>query len=85
MKHELEPFHRNTPEVDLLADLRRVPEELGKNRVTYREYNERGHFASTAMANRFGSWFAAIYKLNLLRTINRNISDEDLSVNHVEV
>jgi 5-methylcytosine-specific restriction endonuclease McrA len=85
MKYELEPFHRDTPDVDLLADLRRVAEELGKNRVTYREYGERGHFASSTLAKRFGSWFAAIDKLNLRRTINRNISDEDLFVNLVEV
>jgi 5-methylcytosine-specific restriction endonuclease McrA len=85
MKYELEPFHRDTPDADLLADLRRVAEELGKNRVTYREYSERGHFASSTLAKRFGSWFAAIDKINLQRTINRNISDEDLFVNLVEV
>jgi 5-methylcytosine-specific restriction endonuclease McrA len=85
MKYELEPFHRDTPEADLLADLRRVAEELGKNRVTYRDYNERGRFTSSTLAKRFGSWFAAIDKANLRRTINRNVSDDDLFANLVEV
>ena len=85
MKYELEPFHRDIPDEELLADLRRVAEELGKNRVTFREYNERGRFAAGTLAERFGSWFAAIDKANLQRTINRNISDEELFVNLVEV
>jgi 5-methylcytosine-specific restriction endonuclease McrA len=85
MKYELEPFHRDIPDEELIADLRRVAEELGKNRVTFREYKERGHFAPQTLAERFGSWLAAIEKANLQRTINRNISDEELFVNLVEV
>jgi len=85
MKYEVEPFHHDIPDEELLADLRRVAEELGKDRVTFREYKERGRFAPQTLAERFGSWFAAIEKANLQRTINRNISDEDLFVNLVEV
>ncbi|HWF14212.1 MAG TPA: HNH endonuclease [Candidatus Acidoferrales bacterium] len=85
MIYELEPFHRDIPDEDLLADLRRVAKDLGKNRVTYREYNERGRFTAGTLAERFGSWFAAIDKANLERTMNRNISDEELFVNLVEV
>lgn len=85
MKYELEPFHRDIPDEELLADLRRVAEELGKNRVTFREYNKEGRFTASTLVERFGSWFAAIDKADLQRTINRNISDEDLFVNLVEV
>lgn len=85
MKYELEPFHRDISDEELLADLRRVAEELGKNQVTFREYNKEGHFTASTLAQRFGSWFAAIDKANLQRTINRNISDEALFVNLVEV
>ena len=85
MKYELETFHRDIPDEELLADLRQVAEELGKKRVTFREYNARGRFRAATLAERFGSWFAAIDKADLQRTINRNISDEELFVNLVEV
>src|SRR5260370_2402810 len=85
MKYEVEPFHRDIPNEELLADLRRVGEELGKNRVTFREYNEKGRFSAGTLVERFGSWHAAIDKANLQRTINRNISDEELFENLVEV
>jgi predicted restriction endonuclease len=85
MKYELEPFHRDISDEDLLADLRRVAKELGKSRVTFREYRGQGRFAPQTLAERFGSWHAAIGKANLQRTINRNISDEELFENLVEV
>ncbi|MGB9070171.1 MAG: HNH endonuclease [Candidatus Acidiferrales bacterium] len=85
MKYELEPYHWGVPDDQLLADLRRVAGELGKHRVTFREYNERGRFSASTLAERFGSWHGAIDKANLQRTINRNISDEDLFANLVEV
>ncbi len=85
MKYELEPFHRDISDEELLADLRRVAEELGKHRLTFREYKGKGRFAPQTLAERFGSWHAAIGKANLQRTINRNISDEELFENLVEV
>jgi len=44
MKFELEPYHRNVSDEELLEDLRRVAEEIGKRSVTKDEYNEKGHF-----------------------------------------
>lgn len=85
MSYELEPFHRDVPNDELLADLRRVAQELGKSQVTFREYNDRGRFTASTLAGRFGSWNAAIDKADLQRTINRNISDQELFVNLVEV
>jgi HNH endonuclease len=85
MKYELEPFHRDISDEELLADLRRVAEELGKHRVTFREYKGKGRFAPQTLAGRFGSWHAAIGKADLQRTINRNISNEELFENLVEV
>src|SRR5664279_4067059 len=85
MKYELEYFHRDIADEELLEDLRRVGKELGKNRVTFREYNNKGRFSSGTVAERFGSWHPAIDKANLQRTINRNISDEELFKNLVEI
>ena len=85
MKYELEHVHRDVPDTELLGDLRRVAQELRKNRITFREYNKMGRFTASTLAQRFGSWNAAIDKADLQRTINRNISDEDLFENLVEV
>lgn len=85
MKYELEPYHRGVPDEELLADLRRVAKELEKDRVTFREYNQKGRFSATTLAERFGSWHAAIDQADLRRAIHRNISDEQLFKNLVEV
>ncbi len=85
MKYQLEPYHRDVPDKELLADLSRVAKELGKNRVTLDEYNEKGNFHSTTLTRRFGSWFAATDKAGLARTRNLNIPNEELFANLVEL
>lgn len=85
MKFELEPYHRDVPDEELLADLNRVAIELDRNRVTIDEYNERGRFHSTTLTRRFRSWFAATDKAGLRRTRNLNIPNEELFANLVEL
>jgi len=85
VKYELEPYHRNVSDDELLADLRRVAAELDRDRVTIDEYNERGAFHSTTLTRRFGSWFAATDKAHLARTRNLNIPSEDLFANLVDI
>lgn len=85
MKYELEPYNRNAPDEELLADLGRVAKELDKNRVTIDEYNERGRFHATTLTRRFGSWFVATDRAGLGRTRNLNIPNEELFANLVEL
>ena len=85
MKFELEPNHRNVPDEELLHDLIRVAKELGKEKVTIDEYNEKGKYHNTTLARRFGSWFKALERAGLKKTRNLNISDEDLFKNLVDV
>lgn len=85
MKFELEPHHRNIPDAELVADIRRVAGELGKRSVTIDEYNERGTFHNTTLARRFGSWFGALERAGLEKTRNLNISNEELFDNLVDV
>lgn len=85
MKFVLEPHHRNVPEEELIADLRRVASDLGKQTVTIDEYNERGHFHSTTLTRRLGSWFAVLEKAGLKKTRNLNITTEQLFNNLVDV
>ncbi|MCA1636920.1 MAG: HNH endonuclease [Acidobacteria bacterium] len=85
MQFELKPYHRNVSDEDLLKDLKRVSDELGKNKVTIDEYNERGTYHSTTLTRRFGNWFKSLGLAGLSKTRNLNISNEDLFQNLVEV
>jgi hypothetical protein len=82
MKFELEPHNRNVPESELIADLKRVANELQKNSVSCSEYNTRGRFHSDTLARRFSSWSKAVEKAGLAK-VPRNIkqiTDEELLV-----
>lgn len=86
MKFELEEFHRNTSEDEMLADLKRVAEKIGKNSVTMEEYDELGKYHTTTLTRKMGSWFEILKKANL--ESNRspiNIPDEELFKNLEEV
>ena len=79
MKFELEEFHRNTSEEEMLADVRRVAEKINKNSATMDEYKEFGKYHPTTLTRKMGSWFEILKKANL--EVNRspiNISEEEL-------
>jgi Homing endonuclease associated repeat/HNH endonuclease len=82
---KLEEFHRNVPDDALIADLVRVSQMLGKNQITFRDYNHIGKYHSSTVAARFGSWHKALERAGLDRTVDRNIPTEDLFRNIVEV
>ena len=78
MKFQLEEFHRNVTDGDLIADLKHVANDLNKKSVTSREYNERGKFHGQTLILRFGSWLKALEKAGLQKTKDRNITEEEL-------
>ena len=84
-RFELEEFHRNVSDDDLIADVKRVANALKKESITFREFNERGKFHSSTVALRFGSWIGALKKAGLKKSVSRNISDEELFRNLVDV
>lgn len=77
-KFVLERIHRNTPEKELLADLIRVSQIVGRNQISTKEYNQLGIFTSSTYKNRFGSFAIALEKAGLSPLNNRNISKEEL-------
>jgi 5-methylcytosine-specific restriction endonuclease McrA len=85
MKFQLETYHRNIPDEDLLADLQRVAMELRKSSVTIDEYNERGQFHNTTLSRRFGSWFKTLERAGLSKTRNLHISNEELFNNLADI
>ena len=81
MKYELNIFHRNTPDQELLDDLKRVAIKLGKDKITRDEYDKNGEFNSGTLEKRFGNWSTSLIKAGLQINIQRNISDKELFEN----
>jgi len=77
MKFELEEYHRNVPDDELVADLKRVAAELKKDSVSRRQYDERGKFRSATFRRRFRGWIKALEKAGLQKSWNFNITEED--------
>jgi hypothetical protein len=85
MVFEIDAFHRNVSDDELINDLVRVAQEARKTTVTFRDYDSIGKYSSSTIALRFGSWHAALERAGLEKTINRNIPVDDLFQNIVEV
>ncbi|MFH0799653.1 MAG: HNH endonuclease [Pseudomonadota bacterium] len=63
---------------ELLADLRRVAGELGKNTVPQKTYGRLGKFDYSNIGRRFGSWNKALVAAGLILSNEVQISDERL-------
>ncbi len=85
MRFQLEPYHRDTTDAELIEDLRRVAAEIGAPAVTIDRYNDHGRFHATTLTRRFGNWFNALERAGLKKTRNLNIPNEALFENLVEV
>ncbi|MBO6229257.1 MAG: HNH endonuclease [Ruminiclostridium sp.] len=61
MEFELNEYHRNVSDKDLLDDIVRVAKELGKDTLTIDEYtNNRGKYHCSTITKRFGGWLKAL-------------------------
>lgn len=58
-------YYPKISETELIADLKRVAKELGKNSVSTSEYRLHGKYADTTYKDRFGSWNKAILTAGL--------------------
>ena len=81
MRYELEVHHRNVPNDELIAELRRVAEMLDRSSVTIDQFNEHGKFHSSTLSRRFGSWFKALDAAGLQKTRNLHLTNEQLLEN----
>jgi hypothetical protein len=76
---ELEDFHRDITDGELIADLQRVSLEIGKKSVSRADHDLKGKFHSATFIRRFGSWIAAHEKAGLENTgTPLYVSEEDL-------
>ena len=66
-------------EESLLDELRRVAKKIGKDTMTFKEFETAGgRISGGPLVRRFGSWNAALEKAGISKSVIRNISDEDL-------
>lgn len=65
MKFELRTTARGLSDDELLADMRRVAEHLGRETITIAEYTKDGLGHSSTIQRRFGSWFKALEQAGL--------------------
>ncbi len=85
MKYELNMYHRNTPDQELLDDLKKVADQIGMDKVTRAQYDQKGKFHSGTLVRRFGTWNKALEKAGLKITLKQNISEKELFENIEEV
>ena len=69
MKFILNEYHRNTPNEELLDDLKKTAKGLGQKKLTTEEYNAHGKFSAATLIHRFYSWNKTLLKAGL--EINR--------------
>jgi len=81
MKFELEESMRGASDQEILDDLRRCAKLLGKENITYAEYQHTGRASSGTIVRRFGSWNKGLEKAGLKVKIQRDISNDDLFEN----
>lgn len=85
MKFELNEYHRDIPDQDLLDDVKRVADSLGTNLLSRDIYNKYGKYSSSTIERRFGSWKFALEKIcispsrgHIKNANNINVNDEQL-------
>ena len=81
MRFELDPLHRDVPDEDLIADLRRAASEGGASTLTWERYSSTGRFSPETVRRRFGSWNGALGRAGLLSSKRWRIPDDDLFAN----
>ncbi len=78
MKYELNDYHRNISDDELLEDIKRIANILGKSTLTSAEYkNNGGLYGCTTIARRFGGWTIALKKCNLI-ILNSQINNKGI-------
>ena len=58
-------YHRNTPDEELVEDVKRVADLLKKESLSCKDYSSHGRFSYGTLRNRFGSWNEVLRRAGL--------------------
>ncbi len=82
MKYELNFRNNRGTDQELLDDLRRIANKLGKDSLTGRDYDDADKkFSSYTIATRFGKWNIALEQAGLKSVLERDVSEDELFKN----
>lgn len=82
----LDEYKRNTPDEELINDVKNVAKKINRTSVTIAEYEQYGNFHPCTLQRRFGSWFKIMEICGLEPTRSKlNISEEELFKNLEEI
>lgn len=78
MRFEINDYHRNVTDEELIEDIKRVSNLLNKTSITTTEYDKYGRFNHTTYYRRFGDWRKVLESAEL-STASKNfcISNDD--------
>lgn len=65
MEFVLNQYHRNTPDEELIEDVKRVADLLKKESLSCKDYSSHGRFSYGTLRNRFGSWNEVLRRAGL--------------------
>jgi 5-methylcytosine-specific restriction endonuclease McrA len=65
MEFVLNELHRNTPDEELIKDVKRVANLCQKETLSCKEYSAHGRFSYATIRNRFGSWNEVLRRAGL--------------------
>lgn len=60
MHFNLNEYHRNISDEDLIADVKNIALKFNKNSLTRAEYSSYGKYSSSTLERRFGSWLKVL-------------------------
>ena len=83
MKFELNDYHRNVSDQELILDVQETAKRLGKDTLTGEEYSLHGKYHSSTLTRRFGSWKKVLEKCSLEtqgHNFKYDFSDEDVVI-----
>ena len=89
MKFELNEYHRDIPDAELLEDIKRVAEIIKPAFLSREKYRKLGKYGSNTVCRRFGSWTKALELCNislspeqqyatLVKNHHREVSNDEL-------
>lgn len=82
MKFVLNEFKRELSDEEIIQDIKRVSNQLGKDWISISEYKKTGKYSQCAIRGHFGSWKKALQKAGLRPDRNKSelkiISDKKL-------
>ena len=82
MRFELNEYHRNVSDEDLILDLQRVVTDYNILFLTTDVYKKFGKYSKDTISRRFGSWGKALQKAGI-KTSKKQIHKLDITRNEI--